>query len=154
MIATKKEQLMTEVFLKAAAPIIRKLIQQHVKEHCLGCMEGRPGPHAHLCQQTVYRELISVMRFRVAGYLQSMHEELFAEMRKVVSVEIFKYSILTLKDFLDFFANPNASYPCQRIIWDREWWASLEEYLVKLDVLDRKWENQRARVVRRELVYP
>ncbi len=143
---------MLEVFLRSVAPLVRKLIIDKVKDYCLGCIENRPGPHAHLCQQTYYREVVQRMRRHVTGYLPAMHEQVFTEMRKVASADA-RFHHLSLADFLCFFGDPSKHYPLQRLIWDADWWFLLEEELVVLEERHRNLEKQRTHVTCRRLVF-
>ncbi|MCP3661283.1 MAG: hypothetical protein GY696_02120 [Gammaproteobacteria bacterium] len=143
---------MLEVFLKAMAPVVRKLIIDKVKDFCMGCIENRPGPHAHLCQQTYYREVVKRMRRHLTGFLPDMHAQVFTEMRKVVSEDV-KFHHLSLADFLGFFGDPSNHYPLQRLFWDPDWWFLLEEELVVLEEKHRIQEKQRTRETCRRLIF-
>ncbi len=64
-----QQKLLCELFLRGCAPVLAEIIEKHGKEFCDGCKNDNPGPHAHACQEEIYREKIFKMKDKAFMYM-------------------------------------------------------------------------------------
>ncbi len=142
----RTHNLMEELFLKACAPEIEKILP-HVGSCCRGCIHGLQNQLGHEClseEGSIERGFMEVDELkRAAIMIQGKLTEVLDQVRLLISKESPRYDSITINELLDFLTGEEGfmSPPLVRLAWDYQWYTRVGD-LIKEAAKNRETPEQ------------
>ena len=134
----KQRQQYLQLFAEAMAPLVKVALIRAKREHCKGCKEKRPGPHAHLCQQDYFPEVLQKLKYKIAPTLLQQIPDFFRSLRHTGH-----FRRVNISAFSSFLVDCEGGWLFEQLCWNEELWRPIE------DLLLTQWNKEREEAARR-----